>query len=105
MLQNGQVRYSGPISGLRERMSIRSELVVELSSDHGEWKGVTIPGVDISQPSVGWLVFHIDDPSKWDSYVPLIIGSLLNAGCPIRSVNRHDPKLEDIYMAYVGGSQ
>ena len=105
LLQNGQVRYSGPIQGLRDRMSMRSELVVELSRDNGEWKNVVIPGVDISQPSVGWLVFHIDDPAKWDSFIPTIIGSLLNAGCPIRSVNRHDPKLEDIYMAYVGGSQ
>ena len=105
LMQNGQLRYSGPIDRLKERMFVRSELVVELSRDNGEWRSVNIPGVDISQPSVGWLVFHIEDPSKWDSFVPMIIGSLLNAGCPIRSVNRHDPNLEDIYMAYMGGSK
>ncbi len=105
LMQNGQLRYSGPIDRLKERMFVRSELVVELSRDNGEWRSVNIPGVDISQPSVGWLVFHIEDPSKWDAFVPTIIGSLLNAGCPIRSVNRHDPNLEDIYMAYMGGSK
>ena len=42
--------------------------------------------------------------SKWDATVPKLIEALMNAGCTIRSFNRHDPKLEDLYMAYMGGS-
>jgi ABC-2 type transport system ATP-binding protein len=105
LLQNGKVRYSGPIDGLERMVSLRSELVVELAEDHGEWRSVTVTGTDIRQPSPGWLVVHLDDPAQWDLYVPKIIETLMKAGCRIRSFNRRDPKLEDVYMAYVGGSK
>jgi ABC-2 type transport system ATP-binding protein len=104
LLQGGKVRYSGPIDGLEKMVSIRSELVVELADDRGEWKGVSIPGTDIRQPAAGWLVVHIDDNSQWDAITPKIMEALMNAGCRIRSFNRRDPRLEDVYMAYVGGS-
>jgi ABC-2 type transport system ATP-binding protein len=105
LLQGGKVRYSGPISGLERLVSIRSELVVELADDHGEWRSVSLPGTDLKQPSAGWLVIHIDDTEQWDRHVPKVIEALMKAGCHIRSFNRHDPKLEDVYMAYVGGSK
>ena len=105
LLQSGKVRYSGPIDGLERMASIRSELVVELTEDHGEWKSVSVPGTDIRQPSAGWLVVHIDDLEQWDAKVPRIIEALMGAGCHIRSLNRHDPKLEDVYMAFVGGAK
>jgi len=46
---------------------------------------------------------HIDDPAQWDISVPRIVEGLMGAGCRIRSFNRHDPNLEDVYMALVGG--
>jgi len=104
LLQSGKVRYSGPISGLEKKAALRSELVVELADERGEWRSVNLPGVDISQPSPGYLLMHIDDPERWDATVPKIVEALVRAGCNIRSFNRHNPKLEDIYMAYVGGS-
>ena len=104
LLQSGRVRYAGPIRGLEELASLRSELVVELIDDRGEWRSVTVPGVDLRQPSAGWLVAHLSDAGSWDATVPRIIEALMKAGCNIRSFNRHDPKLEDVYMAYVGGS-
>lgn len=104
LLQGGKVRYSGPIGGLERMVSIRSELVVELADDRGEWKSVSVPGTDIRQPAAGWLVVHIDDTAQWDAFVPKIMEALMKAGCRIRSFNRRDPRLEDVYMAYVGGS-
>ncbi|MBI0583968.1 MAG: ABC transporter ATP-binding protein [Methanomassiliicoccus sp.] len=104
LLQSGKVRYSGPIDGLERMVSLRSELVVELSDDRGEWRSVEVLGTDIRQPSTGWLVVHVDDPDQLDAYVPRVIDALMKAGCRIRSFNRRDPKLEDVYMAYVGGS-
>jgi ABC-2 type transport system ATP-binding protein len=104
LLQYGKVRYSGPIKGLEKMVALRSELVVELINDHGEWKGVSLPGVDLRQPSAGYLVAHVDDLEQWDATVPRIMESLVKAGCNIRSFNRHDPKLEDLYMAFTGGS-
>lgn len=105
LLQGGKVRYSGPIDGLERMVSVRSELVVELADDRGEWRSVSVPGTDIRQPQAGWLVVHVDDAEQWDAYVPRIMEALMRAGCRIRSFNRHDPKLEDVYMAYVGGSR
>ncbi len=102
LLQGGKVRYSGPIKGLEKMVAIRSELVVELIDDRGEWRSVSLPGVDLRQPSAGLLVAHVSDLEKWDTTVPRIIEALMKAGCHIRSFNRHDPKLEDLYMAYVG---
>ena len=104
LMQGGKVRYSGPISGLEKKVALRSELVVELVDERGDWKSVTIPGVDIRQPSPGYLLVHIDDPEQWDATTPKIMEALMRAGCNIRSFNRHNPTLEDIYMAYVGGS-
>ncbi|TFG57038.1 MAG: DUF4162 domain-containing protein [Methanomassiliicoccus sp.] len=104
LLQSGKVRYSGPISGLEKKVALRSELVVELADERGEWRSVNLPGVDISQPSSGYLLIHIEDPEQWDATVPKIMEALMRAGCNVRSFNRHNPKLEDIYMAYVGGS-
>lgn len=105
LLQNGRVRYSGPIDGLERMVSLRSELVVELADDKGEWRSVSVPGTDIRQPSPGWLVVHIEDAAQWDALASRIVEALMKAGCHIRAFNRHDPKLEDVYMAYVGGSQ
>jgi ABC-2 type transport system ATP-binding protein len=104
LLQNGKVRYSGPIKGLEKMVALRSELVVELVGDRGEWKSVNLPGVDLRQPSAGLLVAHVSDLEQWDATVPRIVEALMRAGCNIRSFNRRDPKLEDLYMAYVGGS-
>lgn len=104
LLQNGKVRYSGPIGGLRKMAALRSELVVQLVSDKGEWRSVNVPGVDIRQPSSGYLVAHVEDVEQWDITVPRVIEALMRAGCSIRSFNRHEPNLEDLYMAYVGGS-
>ncbi len=39
-------------------VAIRSELVVELIDDRGEWRSVSLPGVDLRQPSAGLLVAH-----------------------------------------------
>jgi ABC-2 type transport system ATP-binding protein len=104
LLQNGKVRYSGPIKGLEKMVTLRSELLVELIDDRGQWRSVSLPGVDLRQPSAGYLVAHISDLEQWDKTIPRIIEALMRAGCNIRSFNRHEPKLEDIYMAYVGGS-
>lgn len=104
LLQNGKVRYAGPISGLEKTVSLRSELVVELVDDKGEWRSVSVPGVDLRQPSAGVLVAHVSDPGQWDAVVPRIIEALMKEGCNIRSFNRHEPNLEDLYMAYVEGS-
>ncbi len=104
LLQNGKVRYSGPIKGLEKMVALRSELVVELIGDKGEWRSVSLPGVDLRQPSAGLLVAHVNDVDTWDATVPRLIEALMRAGCNIRSFNRHDPRLEDLYMAYVGGS-
>ncbi|MDW5562077.1 MAG: ABC transporter ATP-binding protein [Methanomassiliicoccus sp.] len=104
LLQSGKVRYTGPIKGLEKIVSLRSELVVELVNDKGEWRSVALPGVDLRQPSAGCLVAHLKDEDGWDTTVPRIIEALMKAGCNIRSFNRHDPKLEDVYLAYVGGS-
>jgi ABC-2 type transport system ATP-binding protein len=104
LLQGGKVRYSGPIKGLEKMVALRSELVVELVGDRGEWKSVNLPGVDLRQPSAGLLVAHVSDLEQWDATVPRIVEALMRAGCNIRSFNRRDPKLEDLYMAYVGGS-
>jgi len=104
LLQYGKVRYSGPISGLEKKVALRSELVVELADERGDWRSINMPGVDIRQPSPGYLVVHLDGPGQWDEVTPRIMEALMRAGCNIRSFNRHDPKLEDVYMAYVGGS-
>jgi len=64
---------------------------------------VFLPGTDIRQPSPGWLVVQIDDASQWDALASSIMEALMKAGCHIRAFNRRDPRLEDIYMAYVGG--
>jgi ABC-2 type transport system ATP-binding protein len=105
LIQGGKVRYSGPISGLEKKVALRSELVIELVDGQGDWSSVTIPGVDIRQPSPGYLLVHIDDPEQWDKTMPKIMEALMRVGCNIRSFNRHNPTLEDIYMAYVGGSK
>ncbi len=104
LLQRGRVRYSGPIGGLERMAALRSELVIELAGDNGQWRSVSVPGVDIRQPSPGYLVAHLADGQEWDTAAPKIIESLVRAGCSIRSFNRHDPKLEEVYMALVGGS-
>ena len=104
LLQGGKVRYSGPIRGLEKLVALRSELVIELINDRGEWRSVNFPGVDLRQPSAGYLVAHVSDLDRWDATVPKLMEALMRAGCNIRSFNRHDPKLEDLYMAYVGGS-
>lgn len=104
LLQGGKVRYAGPIRGLEKLVSLRSELVVELADDKGEWKSINMPGIDLRQPSAGLLVAHINDPGQWDVVAPRLIEALMKAGCNVRSFNRHDPKLEDIYMACVEGT-
>lgn len=105
LLQGGKVRYSGPIGGLERMVSLRSELVVELADDRGEWRSASVPGTDIRQPSAGWLVVHIEDSAQWDAFVPRILEALMKAGCRVRSFNRREPTLEDVYMAYMGGAQ
>ncbi|OPY33262.1 MAG: Trehalose/maltose import ATP-binding protein MalK [Methanomassiliicoccales archaeon PtaU1.Bin124] len=104
LLQQGKVRYSGTIAGLKKEVDLRSELMVEVVDDKGEWASVRLPGVDIRQPSPGYLVVHLSDVTQWDVMVPKIMEALMNAGCHIRSFNRREPNLEDVYMAYVGGS-
>jgi len=48
---------------------------------------------------------HIDDALQWDAFASKIVEALMKAGCHVRAFNRRDPRLEDIYMAYVGGSK
>lgn len=104
LLQNGKVRYAGPIKGLERMAALRSELAMELIDDRGQWRAVNIPGVDLRQPSAGHLVAHVEDVADWDATVPRVLEALMRAGCNIRSFKRHEPTLEDVYMAYVGGS-
>jgi len=104
LIQNGRMRYAGPIAGLERMASLRSELVIELGDDRGQWRSVSLPGVDLRQPSAGYLVAHVSDSEQWDTTAPHLMEALMRAGCNIRSFNRREPSLEDIYMATVGGS-
>lgn len=105
ILNGGRMMHIGTIADLRSRMMVAKEIALELSK-----KPVHLPALEsvagvagVSSLSEDRYSVHLREGADSDEVTDLLVKSLTDSGCKIRSISPVTPTLEQLYIRLLGG--
>ncbi len=105
ILDIGEIMQVGTLNELKRRLTETEQIEVQLSQSSEGWKGLeSIEGVEhVENPTPGKLLINLETGVNLDRVSHELVKNLLDLDCKIRSFTPVTPKLDEVYLDYVGG--
>lgn len=105
ILDIGEIMQVGTLNDLKAKLTETGQIEVQLSQSSERWKELeSIEGVeDIENPTPERLLINLETGVDLDKVSHKLVKNLLDLDCKIRSFTPVAPKLDEVYLDYVGG--
>lgn len=105
ILRNGRLAYCGSMDGFRAKMDKGRSISVEVECPAESWQSLDeLEGVSyVELVSEHSLLVQLEDDADQDRVSNHIIRHLVENDCMVRSVQKSNQGLEELYIAYANG--